>query len=120
MNNKPFITLPTLRGAKLINVNKVEYIYSDGKNSIFYFEDDEQKTVSCCISSVEKILETDNMPFVRCNQHCLVNIFKVDEIFSGSNGLALTNEKEFKITRTYKENFRQVMKKYCCRIANGL
>ena len=75
MNHKPFITLPTGRGVELIDVNAVDYICSDGKNCIFHFESDQHKIVNCSISSLENILEKDNMPFVRHHQQCIVNIF---------------------------------------------
>ncbi|NJO89267.1 MAG: LytTR family transcriptional regulator [Chloroflexia bacterium] len=111
MRNKPFITLPTLRGVALVDINNLIYICSDGRNCTFYLENNQCKTVNVSISNVEEILKDSN--FVRCHQQCIVNVLKIEEIFTGSSGLLLTSGKEFNITRTYKEKFRKKMKKYC-------
>ena len=118
MNSKPFITLPTPRGVELIDVNKVIYICSDGKNSIFYLENNQCKTVGSLLCDIEIAL--DGLCFVRCNQQCIVNIYKISEILSGSSGLVLINGKELKITRTYKAKFRETMDNYCCKVASRL
>ncbi len=118
MNDKLFIALPTLHGVALININDLIYICSEGKNCIFHFENNQCRTVNIPISNVEQILKGSN--FVRCHQQCIVNILKIEEIFTGSTGLVLTNGKEFNITRTYKEKFRKKMNNYCYKITNAL
>ncbi len=118
MNNKPFIALPTLKGAELIQTDEVKYVCSDGRNCIFHLEDKTEKIITIQVGKIEEILIGSS--FLRIHQQYIVNINKIKEIYTGSNALLLISGEKLPISRSYKENFRKGMSDFCYKILNSL
>ncbi len=111
MNPKPFIKLPSLKGVELVDVKSIISVCSNDKTCCFTLEGEREINFNISLGKVNELL--NHSFFVRCHNRCIINVYKVKEIFSGTTAILLSNDTKFSISRTYKENFRDAIEAVC-------
>jgi two-component system LytT family response regulator len=118
MNEKTYITLPSAKGVYLITVKDIIAIKSNDKICTFYLKEKKAFEVRFPIGKVEEML--GNASFIRCHQSWIVNILEIEQIYSGSAGILLSNGLEILISKRCRLQFRENIMELCHLVANGI
>lgn len=116
LNYKPYISILGQKGADIIHIDDILYIYSEDKTINFILESSpKEKMCNGSIGVLEKKLK--NIPFLtRCHNRYIVNIDKISCIKKGSAGLFLKDGIELPISKTYREQFRDKFGDLCLKL----
>lgn len=96
------VSIPTLSGYELVNINDILYLEADNTYTTFYFEDKSKTVVTKNIGYFEE--EFTEEAFLRVHQSYMVNLNKVKAYIKGDNGyVVLTNGQPITVSKSRKE-----------------
>ena len=98
----PKISIPTMEGIELLELQRIMYCESSGNYCYIYFDDGEHLFTSKTLKEVEQLLPADR--FHRIHQSYLVNVDFVQKYLKTGGGyIMLKNGKELKVSKYRKE-----------------
>ena len=89
--HRKFIPIKEAAGIERIELAHISYITVDGDCCTFYFDDQEHRSCSQSLRSLQKSLPPT---FIRISRNCLVNSFKTKKLLTKKRKVILFNGEE--------------------------
>jgi len=101
--SKNRITIPTIRGFEIIELDDLIYLEADGSYTTAYFSLSEKLVISKAIKSIEPLL--DKKTFFRTHRSYIVNNMYIKRFDRENNKIILKNKEQIPLSRRRYDDF---------------